>query len=156
MQSTSRRLVPRAALGALGVLWRFSRPHTLIGTSLSIVALYAIAASLDRASGAADLLWTLLAGACVNVFIVGINQVVWEPAANTLHFESDEQLDHHARVLDHLAVADKDARVLDETRPAAGHVARLNFCLRQIFAAPGLIDPKEKERSERGQHPKLG
>jgi homogentisate phytyltransferase/homogentisate geranylgeranyltransferase len=66
---------PRAAVGALGVLWRFSRPHTLIGTSLSIVSLYLIAASLDRASGVADLLWTLLAGACVNVFIVGINQV---------------------------------------------------------------------------------
>jgi homogentisate phytyltransferase / homogentisate geranylgeranyltransferase len=69
------RVRPRAALGALGVLWRFSRPHTLIGTSLSICALYAIAASLDRASDGADLLLTLLAGACVNVFIVGINQV---------------------------------------------------------------------------------
>jgi homogentisate phytyltransferase / homogentisate geranylgeranyltransferase len=69
------RVRPRAAVSALGVLWRFSRPHTLIGTSLSIVALYAIAASLDRASSAADLLWTLLAGACVNVFIVGVNQL---------------------------------------------------------------------------------
>jgi homogentisate phytyltransferase/homogentisate geranylgeranyltransferase len=59
----------------LVVLWRFSRPHTLIGTSLSILGLYAIAASAHRASGIADLLWTLLAGACVNVFIVGINQV---------------------------------------------------------------------------------
>jgi homogentisate phytyltransferase / homogentisate geranylgeranyltransferase len=57
------------------VLWRFGRPHTLIGTSLSIVGLYVIAASMDRGSGVADLLWTLLAGACVNVFIVGINQV---------------------------------------------------------------------------------
>jgi homogentisate phytyltransferase/homogentisate geranylgeranyltransferase len=57
------------------VLWRFSRPHTLIGTSLSIVALYVIADSLQRASNLVDLLWTLLAGACVNVFIVGINQV---------------------------------------------------------------------------------
>jgi homogentisate phytyltransferase / homogentisate geranylgeranyltransferase len=62
-------------MAALGVLWRFSRPHTLIGTSLSILALYAIAASEQRASGVLDLLWTLLAGACVNVFIVGINQV---------------------------------------------------------------------------------
>jgi homogentisate phytyltransferase/homogentisate geranylgeranyltransferase len=57
------------------VLWRFGRPHTLIGTSLSIVGLYVIAASLDRAPGAVDLLWTLLAGLCVNVFITGINQV---------------------------------------------------------------------------------
>src|SRR5215204_6574235 len=31
--------------------------------------------------------------------IVGINQVVWEPAANTLHVESDEQLQQHSRYL---------------------------------------------------------
>jgi hypothetical protein len=30
---------------------------------------------------------------------VGINQVVWEPAANTLHVESDEQLEQHSRYL---------------------------------------------------------
>jgi homogentisate phytyltransferase / homogentisate geranylgeranyltransferase len=66
---------PRAAAWALGVLWRFSRPHTLIGTSLSIVGLYGIAAAADRAPGVLDLAWTLLAGACVNVFIVGINQL---------------------------------------------------------------------------------
>jgi homogentisate phytyltransferase / homogentisate geranylgeranyltransferase len=67
---------PRAARGALGVLWRFSRPHTLIGTSLSIAGLYAMAAAVGRASDAFDLAMTLLAGACVNVFIVGINQVM--------------------------------------------------------------------------------
>ncbi|HEX5898115.1 MAG: homogentisate phytyltransferase [Solirubrobacteraceae bacterium] len=70
-----RRSSPRAAAWALRLLWRFGRPHTLIGTSLSIVGLYVIAASLDRASDAVDLLWTLLAGLCVNVFITGINQV---------------------------------------------------------------------------------
>jgi hypothetical protein len=31
--------------------------------------------------------------------VVGINQVVWEPAANTLHFESDEQLAQHTTYL---------------------------------------------------------
>lgn len=65
----------RAALGGLGVLWRFGRPHTLIGTSVSIVSLWTIATAQGRGPGAADLAWTLLAGACVNVFIVGINQV---------------------------------------------------------------------------------
>src|SRR4051812_29481856 len=70
-----RRASPRAAAWALRVLWRFGRPHTLIGTSLSIVGLYVIAASLDRASDAVDLLWTLVAGLCVNVFITGINQI---------------------------------------------------------------------------------
>ena len=69
------RTRPRAVASALRVLWRFGRPHTLIGTSLSIVGLYVIALSQHRASGVVDLLWTLLAGACVNVFIVGINQV---------------------------------------------------------------------------------
>jgi hypothetical protein len=29
--------------------------------------------------------------------VVGINQAVWEPAANTLHVESDAQLDQHTR-----------------------------------------------------------
>ena len=69
------RARPRAAGSALGVLWRFSRPHTLIGTTLWIVALYAIAASAGPRVDAFDLALTLLAGACVNVFIVGINQV---------------------------------------------------------------------------------
>ena len=31
--------------------------------------------------------------------VVGINQVVWEPAANTLHFESDQQLDQTSTYL---------------------------------------------------------
>jgi homogentisate phytyltransferase / homogentisate geranylgeranyltransferase len=64
---------------APAVLWRFSRPHTIIGTTLSVLALYAIAvtrfASGDLASEPLDLFWTLLAGWCVNVFIVGINQI---------------------------------------------------------------------------------
>jgi homogentisate phytyltransferase / homogentisate geranylgeranyltransferase len=74
-QAALGRAQPRAAAWWLGVLWRFSRPHTLIGTTLSIVALYAIAAAEDRASGALDLVLTIVAGACVNVFIVGVNQV---------------------------------------------------------------------------------
>src|SRR3712207_4726537 len=71
----------RAAAGrvGLGVLWRFSRPHTIIGTSLSVLALYAIAVTAyaggDLAALPGDLLWTLVAGWCVNVFIVGINQI---------------------------------------------------------------------------------
>jgi homogentisate phytyltransferase / homogentisate geranylgeranyltransferase len=73
--------VPRSAgrAGALGVLWRFGRPHTVIGTAAAILAVYAVAAA-DLAGGdlgAApfDLFWVLVAGWCVNVFIVGINQL---------------------------------------------------------------------------------
>src|ERR671933_2023579 len=73
-----RSVVPRA-LGrpgqALAVLWRFSRPHTLIGTSVGIAGLYAIAVSRFGQESVFHLVMTLLAGACVNVYIVGINQI---------------------------------------------------------------------------------
>jgi len=65
--------------GAAGVLWRFGRPHTVIGTSVGIAAIYCIAvadlAGGDLAADLLDLAWVLLAGWCVNVFIVGINQL---------------------------------------------------------------------------------
>ena len=38
--ATARRT---GVLGALAVLWRFSRPHTLIGTFVSATGLYLIA-----------------------------------------------------------------------------------------------------------------
>jgi homogentisate phytyltransferase / homogentisate geranylgeranyltransferase len=63
------------AVRAANVLWRFARPHTIVGTALSIAGLYAIAASEQRATGAADLLATLVAGLAVNVAIVGVNQL---------------------------------------------------------------------------------
>ena len=56
-------------------LWRFGRPHTVIGTVTSIVGLYLIAVSFGDAPGVGDLAWTLLAGYGVNVFIVGLNQI---------------------------------------------------------------------------------
>ena len=65
---------------AATVLWRFSRPHTVIGTAVSVVGLFAI--SLDAIGGGVDtgkaafhLFWTLVAGLSVNVYIVGINQI---------------------------------------------------------------------------------
>ncbi|MBI5105575.1 MAG: homogentisate phytyltransferase [Solirubrobacterales bacterium] len=63
----------------LVVLWRFSRPHTIVGTTLSIVCLWLlVAAELPAVAvgeGVGYLLATVLAGACVNVFIVGLNQL---------------------------------------------------------------------------------
>jgi homogentisate phytyltransferase/homogentisate geranylgeranyltransferase len=70
---------PRRRGGWAGVLWRFSRPHTVIGTWLGIGGLFAIA--LDAAPGAAagvavfQLASVLVAGTGVNVAIVGINQI---------------------------------------------------------------------------------
>ena len=68
---------PRAQAPARGaaILWRFSRPHTVIGTTLSVVGLYTIAASELGGGDLADLAWTLLAALCVNVYIVGLNQL---------------------------------------------------------------------------------
>jgi homogentisate phytyltransferase/homogentisate geranylgeranyltransferase len=70
----------RATAPALPIaLWRFSRPHTLIGTVASIAGLYVIAVDslpgVAFGDGLGDLVWTLLAGICVNVYIVGVNQV---------------------------------------------------------------------------------
>jgi homogentisate phytyltransferase/homogentisate geranylgeranyltransferase len=62
-----------------GVLWRFARPHTIIGTTASILGIYVLVADalpgLAVGDGLGNLLCTLLAGWCVNVFIVGINQL---------------------------------------------------------------------------------
>jgi len=64
---------------AATVLWRFSRPHTVIGTTVSVLGLFAIAVDslqgVDAGSAAFHLFWTLVAGLAVNVFIVGINQI---------------------------------------------------------------------------------
>jgi homogentisate phytyltransferase/homogentisate geranylgeranyltransferase len=64
---------------AAGVLWRFSRPHTIIGTVLSVGGLFTVVATglahVDTATAAFHVFWTLVAAICVNVFIVGINQI---------------------------------------------------------------------------------
>jgi homogentisate phytyltransferase / homogentisate geranylgeranyltransferase len=64
-----------ARASAPGVLWRFGRPHTVIGTACGIVAIYAVAVAEFGGGHLLDLAWVLLAGWCVNVFIVGINQL---------------------------------------------------------------------------------
>jgi homogentisate phytyltransferase / homogentisate geranylgeranyltransferase len=60
-------------------LWGFTRPHTVIGTAVSIAGLYVICVdalpAVGLADGLGDLAWTLLAGLCVNVYIVGVNQL---------------------------------------------------------------------------------
>jgi homogentisate phytyltransferase / homogentisate geranylgeranyltransferase len=61
--------------GAAGVLWRFSRPHTLLGTFSSAAGLYAIAVAELPGSGLDNLFWVMVAGAGVNVAIVGVNQI---------------------------------------------------------------------------------
>jgi homogentisate phytyltransferase/homogentisate geranylgeranyltransferase len=73
------RAVAVPAPSPLGALWRFSRPHTIVGTTVSILALYLIAVDalpgLSVGGGLWDLWWTLVAGLAVNVYIVGVNQL---------------------------------------------------------------------------------
>ena len=70
--------LPASWLAAPVTLWRFSRPHTLVGTTVSILGIYAIAAAelpgVALGDGIGDLALTLLAGAAVNIYIVGLNQ----------------------------------------------------------------------------------
>jgi homogentisate phytyltransferase / homogentisate geranylgeranyltransferase len=64
------RVRPTAVMG-------FSRPHTVIGTTVSITALYVLAWVLpvDAAPSLASLLSALGAGLAVNIYIVGLNQL---------------------------------------------------------------------------------
>jgi homogentisate phytyltransferase/homogentisate geranylgeranyltransferase len=63
----------------LYAFWKFSRPHTIIGTSLSVLGLYLIAIATPTIGfswGSLGLLlgaWT--ACLCGNVYIVGLNQI---------------------------------------------------------------------------------
>ncbi len=68
----------------LYAFWKFSRPHTVIGTSLSAIGVYLIAVA-ERFSGNSSSIWTslsptavlsaLIACLCGNIYIVGLNQL---------------------------------------------------------------------------------
>ena len=63
----------------LSSIWQFSRPHTIIGTSLSVFSLFSIAvfnthSTIDNAS-IVSLLIAWLACLFGNVYIVGLNQI---------------------------------------------------------------------------------
>jgi homogentisate phytyltransferase/homogentisate geranylgeranyltransferase len=64
-------------LRPLLLLWRFGRPHTLIGTTVSVLGVYVLVAHevADVGDRPGDLLCTLLAAWSVNGFITGINQL---------------------------------------------------------------------------------
>jgi homogentisate phytyltransferase/homogentisate geranylgeranyltransferase len=75
LQSAGGAVLPARATA----FWRFTRPHTVIGTAASIAGLYVLCVDAlpgaGFADGIGDLAWTLLAGFCVNVYIVGVNQL---------------------------------------------------------------------------------
>lgn len=59
--------------------WKFSRPHTVIGTTCSAIGLYLMAIASVNHNINLSLIWQLLAAwlACIfgNIYIVGLNQV---------------------------------------------------------------------------------
>ena len=62
--------------GWLYAFWKFSRPHTIIGTSLSVLGLFLITFSLTpHPSPLTPLLGAWIACLCGNVYIVGLNQL---------------------------------------------------------------------------------
>jgi homogentisate phytyltransferase / homogentisate geranylgeranyltransferase len=59
----------------LKTLWQFSRPHTIIGSTVSIITLFI----LNKGDFSADLpilILTLIAALGCNVFITGLNQII--------------------------------------------------------------------------------
>jgi len=65
----------------LNALWKFSRPHTIIGTSLSVLALYIISLATTNniitTINLEQMLMVWFACLCGNVYIVGLNQL-WD------------------------------------------------------------------------------
>jgi homogentisate phytyltransferase/homogentisate geranylgeranyltransferase len=61
----------------LAAFWEFSRPHTIIGTSLSVTALYLMAANsgLSVFNFTETWLGAAIACICANIYIVGLNQL---------------------------------------------------------------------------------
>jgi homogentisate phytyltransferase / homogentisate geranylgeranyltransferase len=63
----------------LYAFWKFSRPHTIIGTSLSVLGLYLISIAVSSTGFALtqinSVLGAWLACLCGNVYIVGLNQL---------------------------------------------------------------------------------
>ncbi len=60
-------------------LWKFSRPHTIIGTSLSVLSLYLVAMAVSSTKfsdvNLAHFLGAWIACLCGNIYIVGLNQL---------------------------------------------------------------------------------
>ena len=71
----------RTPLPWLAAFWKFSRPHTVVGTSLSVIGVFVVSWTVVQDSGAApilnpfSLLLPLVACLAGNVYIVGLNQI---------------------------------------------------------------------------------
>lgn len=64
---------------SLLILWKFSRPHTMTGSMISIYTLFVLICGNHGSSCLTYLLLALLVGITCNIFIVGINQIADVP-----------------------------------------------------------------------------
>jgi homogentisate phytyltransferase/homogentisate geranylgeranyltransferase len=60
---------------AILAFWEFCRPHTVIGSVISILALYTMICVNTESDNLSFLFIGLIVGVCCNIFIVGINQI---------------------------------------------------------------------------------
>jgi homogentisate phytyltransferase/homogentisate geranylgeranyltransferase len=63
-------------LKKLKTLWQFSRPHTIIGSLVSVTTLFLLVASEYNRFDFKLLFITLIASVACNIFIVGLNQII--------------------------------------------------------------------------------
>lgn len=75
LQNASTYGNPEAQMKSLRTFWKFTRPHTILGSAVSIVVLYLISADAVDFSSQLFLL-SFLASLASNVFITGYNQLV--------------------------------------------------------------------------------
>ncbi len=63
-------------MNCLKILWQFSRPHTIVGSTLSILSIYAVAIGTSASVSISPLLLplSLLSALACNVYITGLNQ----------------------------------------------------------------------------------
>ncbi|MBW4661290.1 MAG: homogentisate phytyltransferase [Drouetiella hepatica Uher 2000/2452] len=78
-QSRGQSHPPRSPLSWLSAFWKFCRPHTIIGTSLSVLGIGVIAWARTNQEVPYEFLLlmvpALIACLCGNVYIVGLNQI---------------------------------------------------------------------------------
>jgi homogentisate phytyltransferase/homogentisate geranylgeranyltransferase len=79
VSSNLEKTLFRDPRGWLHSLWKFSRPHTIIGTTLSVFALFLITIAINNVSLSGKTFLPLLLAwiACLggNIYIVGLNQL---------------------------------------------------------------------------------
>lgn len=59
----------------LSIFWKFTRPHTIIGSVLSLSTLHLVVYKYNNAFSLGLFFTSIIIGFCTNIFIVGINQI---------------------------------------------------------------------------------